>query len=83
MPYGCGMPYGSETEVERDELVLLIMEALLAHPAFRPRRRTWAETRERDEDRARRCAIAIVDHLQRCGLRWGKRAPLAPHSAGE
>ena len=70
-------------EVERDELIALIVEALLAHPAFRPRRRDWAERRRADELRAHGCATAIADHLRRCGVRWRRRPPAAPHSAGE
>ena len=70
-------------EIGRDQLILMIREALLRNPGFRPRRRDWAATRDRDEAMARRCAAAIVDHLERCGIEWSRRPPLPPHSAGE
>ncbi len=66
-------------EVTRDELERLIAEALLRDRTFRPKRRTWSETREQDEQRARIIAAAIVAYLERCGLRWEKRPAMPPH----
>jgi hypothetical protein len=64
-------------EVTREELERLVAEALMHDPMFRPKRRTWNETREQDERRARVTAAAIVTYLYRCGLRWEK-LPAAP-----
>ena len=75
--------YDGGMDVERDELIALIAEALLSHPGFRPRRRTWIARQREDTLHARTCAVAIVDHLGRCGLQWRRRAPVIPHSAGE
>jgi len=66
-------------EVTHDELERLIAEALLREGTVRPRRRTWNETWEQDEQRARIIAAAIVAHLERCGLSWEKRPALPPH----
>jgi hypothetical protein len=66
-------------EVPRAELERLIAEALLRERTFRPKRRTWSETCEQDEQRARIIAAAIVAYLERCGLRWEKRPALPPH----
>jgi len=66
-------------EITRDELERLIAEALLRDGTIRPKRRTWSETWERDEQRARIIAAAIVAYLERCGLRWEKRPALPPH----
>ncbi len=64
-------------------MIMLIMEALLRHPEFRPRNRNWIKTAERDRLLAEACATAIADHLERCGIVCSKRPPLRPHSAGE
>jgi hypothetical protein len=69
--------------VSRDEMIALIMEALLRHGDFRPRGRNWIRTSQQDTVLARACAMAIVDHLERCGVEWSRRPPLTPHSAGE
>jgi hypothetical protein len=66
-------------EVTRAELESLIAEALLRERTFRPKRRTWSETWEQDEQRARIIAAAIVAYLERCGLYWEKRPALPPH----
>ena len=66
-------------EITRDELESLIAEALLRDGTFRPKRRTWIETRSEDERRARIIAAAIVTYLDRCGLSWEKRPALPPH----
>jgi hypothetical protein len=66
-------------EVTRDELERLIAEALLRDGTFRPKRRTWSETRSEDERRARIIAAAIVTFLYGCGLRWEKLPPLPAH----
>lgn len=72
---------------ERDHLaglvVELITEALLAHPRFRRRGRDWARWQEEDRRLAHVCAVAVADHLRRCGIEWVKRPPLSPHRAGE
>lgn len=64
-------------------IVQLIIEALLASPQFRRRGRDWAAHADRDQRLARLCAVAIVEHLQRCGIVWSQRPPLPPHRAGE
>jgi hypothetical protein len=69
--------------VSRDEMIALIMEALLRHGDFRPRGRNWIRTSRQDTLLARACAMAIVEHLERCGIQWSRRPPLTPHSAGE
>lgn len=66
-------------EVTREELERLIAEALMRDGAFRPKRRTWTETAEEDERRARIIAAAIVAFLHGCGLRWERLPPLPPH----
>lgn len=66
-------------EVTRAELERLIAEALLRERTFRPKLRTWTETCQQDEQRARIIATAIVTFLDRCGLRWEKRPALPPH----
>ena len=72
---------------ERERLaalvVELIAEALLAHPRFRRGGREWARWQEEDRRLARLCALAVADHLRRCGIEWVQRPPLAPHRAGE
>jgi hypothetical protein len=69
----------ADMEVSRTELESLIAEALLRERTFRPKRRTWNETWEQDEQRARIIAAAIVTFLDRCGLRWEKQPALPPH----
>jgi hypothetical protein len=69
--------------VSRDEMIELIMEALLRHGDFRRRGRNWVQTSQRDTLLARTSATAIVDHLERCGILWSRRPPAPPHSAGE
>ncbi|MCA0339458.1 MAG: hypothetical protein LCH99_06955 [Proteobacteria bacterium] len=75
----CSRPMLAGMEVTRAELERLIAEALLRDRTFRPKRRTWNETWEQDECRARIIAAAIVAHLERCGLRWEKRPALPAH----
>jgi hypothetical protein len=77
------LSYLRRMDLCRDQLILMIREALMRHPGFRPRRRDWAATRDRDAAMAHGCAAEIVDHLQRCGVEWSRRQPLPPHSAGE
>jgi hypothetical protein len=69
--------------VSRDEMIELIMEALLLHGDFRQRGRNWVRTSQRDTLLARASAVAIVDHLERCGILWSRQPPIPPHSAGE
>jgi hypothetical protein len=64
-------------------VIELITESLLASPRFRRRGRDWAARREEDERIARLCAVAIIEHLRRCGIEWTQRPPLPPHRAGE
>ena len=52
-------------KVTRAELESLIAAALLRERTFRPKRRTWNETWEQDEQRARIIAAAIVAYLER------------------
>jgi hypothetical protein len=67
-------------EITREELESLIAEALMRDHTFRPKRRTWSETRSEDERRARLSAATIVTFLYGCGLRWEKLPPSPSHS---
>jgi hypothetical protein len=51
-------------------VIELITESLLASPRFRRRGRDWAARREEDERIARLGAVAIIEHLRRCGIEW-------------
>lgn len=64
-------------------VVELITEALLAHPRFRRGGRDWGRWQEEDRRLARLCAVAVADHLSRCGIEWAQKPPLPPHRAGE
>ncbi|HSO41529.1 MAG TPA: hypothetical protein VLR47_01570 [Rhodospirillales bacterium] len=79
--------YRPGMNAERDDLsgliVELITEALLANPRFRRGGRDWARWQEDDRRLARLCAMAIADHLHRCGIEWVRKPPLSPHRAGE
>jgi len=65
--------------MDRPELVCLVKEALLRNRLFRPHRKDWAVHRADDERREQSIARAIVDHLQRCGVRWSKKPPAGLH----
>lgn len=78
------LAYHANMDLHREELVDLIRTALLRMPDFRiSKGRRWFETENEDARRARSCASRLVDDLERCGLRWSKKPPATPHSAGE
>jgi hypothetical protein len=66
-------------DVDREELIRLLSDALMRDAAFRPHRRHWAADADRRQLEARICATGLVDHLHRCGIRWSRLPPVPPH----
>ena len=70
--------------VTRDDLLHVIVRALMDSRYVQPRRRrnAWYEAYDEDLVQARRCAAAIVDALEAAGLQWTapppSRAPTTP-----
>jgi hypothetical protein len=65
--------------VDREILIDLLTEALMRDSSFRPRHRNWAADADRRQLAARICAAGLVEHLYRCGIRWSRLPPAAPH----
>ncbi len=59
-------------EPSREELIEIIAYALWRGLDLRPKRRSL--------DDARAWAAKVVDHLEACGVTWGKRPARKPHS---
>jgi hypothetical protein len=70
---------GEMDAVDRDELIVLITEALMRDSRFRPPHRHWAADADRRQLEARMCAAGLVEHLHRCGIRWSRLLPAPPH----
>ena len=70
---------GRMDAVDREELIGLVAEALINDAAFRPHRRNWAADADRRRIEARTCAVGLVEHLHRCGIRWSRLPPAQPH----